>query len=87
MEWRDGVCFNGGRKTKEPIRVSVKLNSVVNSSSCVKIVSDILKYILYQRHQIPVQFDVLAREAAKDEHEEPELSEDYHSDLTSVIVL
>ncbi|KAK3885010.1 hypothetical protein Pcinc_010751 [Petrolisthes cinctipes] len=67
MEGRTaGVRFGEGRKLNEPIRISVKLNSGINTSSCVKIVGDILKYILYQRQQIPVQFDVLAREVAKE---------------------
>nr|XP_045597306.1 uncharacterized protein LOC123757582 isoform X1 [Procambarus clarkii] len=56
---------------KENIDITVNLRTSLTVSLCMKIVEDMLKYILYQRRQIPVHFDVLAREAASASHRDP----------------
>lgn len=51
------------RRTKEPITINVKSDIILSVSSCMTIIEDLMKYILYQRCQIPVPFDALVREA------------------------
>ncbi|XP_071530035.1 uncharacterized protein [Panulirus ornatus] len=55
-----------GKRRK--INIDVKLERNLTRSSCIKIIEDLLKYILYQRRQIPLQYDLLVREVAKEEH-------------------
>ncbi|XP_042212099.1 uncharacterized protein LOC121859381 [Homarus americanus] len=55
------------QRGKETINVDVKLETTLTNQSCAMIVEGFLKYILYQRNQIPVQFDTLEREVAKTE--------------------
>ncbi|KAK7073079.1 hypothetical protein SK128_000183 [Halocaridina rubra] len=47
---------------KEIIRVNVDIDSELTPFSCFKILENILKYILYQRCQIPLPYDVLCKE-------------------------
>lgn len=56
-------------KQRSKINIDVNLERTLTKTSCMEIVEDLLKYILYQRRQIPVQFEVLAREVARAERE------------------
>lgn len=58
------------RRLKENIKIDVKLERSLTKYSCLNIVEDILKYILYQRQQIPVQYEVLVREVENAQHED-----------------
>lgn len=58
-----------GRRDQENVKICVNLDRTLTSSTCCRVVEDMLKYLLYQRHQIPVQYDILLREASMAEKE------------------
>lgn len=58
-----------GRRNQENVKICVDLDRTLTSSTCCRVVEDMLKYLLYQRHQIPVQYDILLREASMVEKE------------------
>nr|XP_027210384.1 uncharacterized protein LOC113803759 [Penaeus vannamei] len=58
-----------GRRDQENVKICVNLDRTLTSSTCCRVVEDMLKYLLYQRHQIPVQYDILLREASMVEKE------------------
>lgn len=51
------------KKTREPITINVKSDMVLSVISWMAIIEELMKYILYQRCQIPVPFDALVHEA------------------------
>ncbi|XP_017883013.1 MAD2L1-binding protein [Ceratina calcarata] len=43
------------------MNINVSLDEPLTSNNCVKLVIELLKYILYQKHQIPFTYDSLSR--------------------------
>jgi len=51
-------------RKKDPIHIHVTFPCALDRSSSAKVVSDLLKSLLHQRGQIPLQYDALVKEAA-----------------------
>ncbi|XP_046433957.1 MAD2L1-binding protein-like [Neodiprion virginianus] len=50
-----------GRKKIEELEVCVKLDEPLTSDSCCKLILELVKYLLYQKQQIPVSYEYLLR--------------------------
>ncbi|XP_046750878.1 MAD2L1-binding protein-like [Diprion similis] len=50
-----------GRKKIEELEVHVKLEEPLTSDSCCKLILELVKYLLYQKQQIPVSYEYLLR--------------------------
>lgn len=72
-----------GRRDQGIVKISVNLDRTLTSSTCCRVFEDMLKYLLYQRHQIPVQYDILLREASIVEKEKND-TEELNSEEVSV---
>lgn len=49
------------RKCNEEFDLPVKLEEPLTSDSCCKLISELIKYLLYQKQQIPVTYEYLVR--------------------------
>ena len=50
-----------GGKEKGKVEFIAHFDQMLTSYSCYKIVEELIKYLLYQRNQIPIQYDALQR--------------------------
>ncbi|CAL4073681.1 unnamed protein product, partial [Meganyctiphanes norvegica] len=53
------------KNDKKNIEIRVQIKRTLSSGNCTKVLEDLLKYILYQRNQIPVQYEILDREVTR----------------------
>ncbi|RZF36423.1 hypothetical protein LSTR_LSTR010843 [Laodelphax striatellus] len=73
---------------KTRVDLNIKLNDLVTFQSCSTLVSSIIKYLIYQRHQIPYTFEVLKhlvkrrKELVSNDSEEEQSEISRHDRLT-----
>ncbi|XP_066967034.1 uncharacterized protein [Macrobrachium rosenbergii] len=53
------------RRDERPLNIAVEIDNGVTTSSCYVILETLLKYVLYQRYQIPMAYEMLLKTAAK----------------------
>ncbi|XP_064119944.1 uncharacterized protein LOC135224655 [Macrobrachium nipponense] len=53
------------RRDQRPLNIGVEIDNGVTTSSCYVMLENLLKYVLYQRYQIPMAYEMLLKTAAK----------------------
>lgn len=64
MEVKEAGSF---KRKQNKISIDVYVDNGLTTSSCYRILEEILKYLLYQRHQIPVQYEVLLKDVEQED--------------------